>query len=108
MADRFLDVWVTCPDRAAADRIAEACVAERLAACANVLAPASSIYRWDGAVERADEVPLVFKTRAALFDRLAARIRTLHPYEVPAIVATALSPVEPACAAWLRQETRED
>ena len=107
MAEGLVDVWVNCPDRETAERIAEACVAARLAACANLLAPVSSIYRWKGAVERAEEVPLLLKTRAALFDRLAARVKALHHYEVPSIVATALPQAEAAYAAWLVEETRE-
>jgi len=104
---RFIDVWVNCPDRATAEAIASACVGERLAACANILAPISSVYRWKGAVERAEEDPLVLKTRTELFDALAAHVKAGHPYEVPSIVATDLPHVEQDYADWLRQETRE-
>ena len=66
MATQFVDIWINCPDRAVADRIASAAIEQRLAACANVLAPISSIYRWKGAVEQAEEVPLLRECRNVL------------------------------------------
>ena len=103
----FLDVWVNCPDQGTAERIASACLEERLAACANVLAPIDSVYWWKGRLESAREVPLVLKTRASLFEALAAQVRSCHPYEIPSIVATELPLMEPAYAAWLAEETQE-
>lgn len=105
---RFIDVWVNCPDRAAAAAIADVLVGERLAACANILAPIRSVYRWKGAVQRAEEVPLVLKTRGSLFAPLARRVKALHPYETPSIVATDLPLVEDGYAAWLAAETLEE
>lgn len=107
MTLRFIDIWINCPDRATAERIAEAVVAERLAACANVFGPISSVYRWKGPVERAEEIPLLLKTRAALFDAVAARVKALHPYETPSIVAAALTAVEENYGAWLAAETED-
>jgi len=104
---RFIDVWINCPDRATAEAIAAALVAERLAACANILAPVSSTYRWKGAVERAEEVPLLLKSRASLFATLSRRVKALHPYEVPSIVATGLPLVEEDYAGWLAAETED-
>jgi periplasmic divalent cation tolerance protein len=101
----FIDVWVNCPDRATAEAIAEACVDERLAACANIFGPITSIYRWKGAIECADEVPLLLKTRRDLFEKLATKVRALHPYEVPSIIATELPLVDAAYAKWLPEET---
>ena len=103
--DRLIDVWVNCPARAVADRIAEAAIGGRLAGCANLLPPVASLYRWKGAVERAEEVPLVLKTRAGHFDALVALARSLHPYETPSIVAMPLDAVEEDYARWLREET---
>ena len=102
---KFIDALVTCPDRASAETIARALVEERRAACANIGAGVTSIYRWKDAIEQADEIPLMLKTRASLFGRLAARVKALHGYEVPCIVAMELADVEPAYAAWLEQET---
>jgi periplasmic divalent cation tolerance protein len=102
---QFIDVLITCPDSDCAERIAQACVQERLAACANVGGGIVSIYNWKGATERANEIPLSLKTRAALFGRLSARVKALHPYETPCIVAMALADVETDYAGWLEAET---
>ncbi|MEQ1609496.1 MAG: divalent-cation tolerance protein CutA [Hyphomonadaceae bacterium] len=101
----FIDVLITCPDRASAEAIARACLEERLVACANIGGKVTSMYRWNGAVETADEITLMLKTRADLFGKLSARARALHPYNVPCIIATGLIAVEPAYAAWLEAET---
>jgi periplasmic divalent cation tolerance protein len=102
---RFIDVLITCPDRASAETIARACVEERLAACANIGSAIASVYRWKGAVETADEIPLFLKTREALFGPLGERVRALHPYDVPCIVASEITHVDSAYAAWLETET---
>ena len=102
---QFIDVLVTCPDRACAEAIARACVGERLAACGNIGAEVSSVYWWKGVVEEAEEVPLLLKTRAGLFGRLSERVKALHPYDVPCIVATEFVAVEAGYAAWLEGET---
>jgi periplasmic divalent cation tolerance protein len=102
---RFIDVLVTCPDFACAETIARSCVSDKLAACANVGGPITSIYRWDGVVETSEEVSLMLKTREALFGTLSARVKALHPYEVPCIIASEIVMAEPAYAAWLEAET---
>ena len=102
---QFIDILITCPDRQTASRIARICVDERLAACANIGEAIESIYRREGQIEEAMEFPLLLKTRAELFDRLAARVKAEHPYEVPCIMATELVAVDPAYAAWLEAET---
>ena len=91
-------VLVTVPNAETADKLAEALVGERLAACVNVLPPMRSIYRWKGAVERDEEQLCLVKTTAAGFERLRARIVELHPYEVPEVVAL---PIERGHAAYL-------
>lgn len=102
---RFIDVWVNCPDQATAEKIAETCIAEKLAACANILPAINSVFRWKGAIEKAEEIPLLMKSRADLFPALAAQVRKLHPYEVPSILATDLAFIDTAYAEWLRKET---
>lgn len=79
-------ILTNCPDEATADRIAEALIGARLAACANRYAPIVSLYHWQGAVAKDTEVPLLIKTRADIADRVAAELRGLHPYDVPAIL----------------------
>jgi periplasmic divalent cation tolerance protein len=85
--DETLIVLTNLPDRAAAVKLAHELVERRLAACVNVLAACTSVYRWKGAVETAQEVPLLIKTRSVLYDELEAAIVELHPYEVPEIIA---------------------
>lgn len=102
------DLWevdVTCPDADTAAAIAHACVAERLAACAQVWPGLRSLYRWQGAIADDPEVALRLKTTSARFEALAARIRALHPYEVPAIQAVAVVAATPDFADWVRAET---
>lgn len=98
-------VMTNAPDGACAERIADAAVAARLAACANILAPCRSVYRWQGTVERAEEVPVLLKTTRGSCPRLQSLIRELHPYEVPEIIT--LGPVGglPAYLAWVAGET---
>jgi uncharacterized protein involved in tolerance to divalent cations len=105
--DALIDVWVNCPDRETAGRIADAAVGDRLAACANIMAPVASVYHWNGKVERADEVPLLLKSRTDLFGALCTQVRALHPYEVPSIVATAICATDAAYGNWLGAETAQ-
>jgi periplasmic divalent cation tolerance protein len=100
----FIDVLVTCPDPVSAAAIARACVEERLAGCASYGAEVTSVYRWKGVIETTEEITLTLKSRAGLFEKLSERIRALHPYEVPCIVASAMASAAPAYAAWLEAE----
>lgn len=98
-------VLTNCPDETTARTIAQAVVEARLAACVNILAPVQSVYRWQGKVESAVEIPLFFKSTAANYERLAETIRTLHPYEVPEIIALPITHGLPAYLNWLAAET---
>ena len=98
--------YCTCPDPATADRIADALVDERLAACVNVLPGVRSVYRWQDAVERADEVLLVIKTTDDRLDALTARITSLHPAELPELIAVEVSGGLPAYLSWVVEQTR--
>jgi len=93
------------PDEATARALAQKLVAERLAACVNILAPCRSVYRWQGALEEATEVPLFIKTTAATYPALEAAIRAEHPYELPEIVALPLTAGLPGYLAWVAEET---
>jgi periplasmic divalent cation tolerance protein len=94
-----------CPDHDTARRIAEALVAERLAACVQLLPGATSVYRWQGVVERASEVLLLAKTTRDRFDALSARIVAGHPHAVPEIVAFDVAAGLPAYLDWVARET---
>jgi periplasmic divalent cation tolerance protein len=98
-------VLTTVPDRDHAERIAQALVEERLAACVNILVPAVSIYRWQGALERADELPLLIKTAAARLPELERRLLALHPYDVPEIVAVPVSGGHSRYLDWVLAES---
>jgi len=84
-----------------AERIAERLVEQGLAACVNVLPDAISIYRWKGRVERDEERLLLIKTRAERFEALREAILSLHPYEVPEIVALPIAAGHEPYLAWL-------
>lgn len=101
-------VLTNCPDQASADALAAALVELRLAACVNVLAPCRSVYRWQGKVENAEEVPLLIKTTAERYAALEAEICARHPYELPEIVAIPIERGLPAYLQWLSDETRPD
>ena len=92
---------------AAADEIAAALVSERLAACVQVIGPVRSTYRWKGAVERSSEWLCVAKTAEPRVDAVVARIRALHSYEQPEIVATAIDGGDPGYLEWIRRETAD-
>ena len=98
-------VITNLPDNASAERLARALVEARLAACVNILAPCRSVYRWQGRVETADEVPLLIKTCAARYAELEAAIRARHPYDVPEIVACDLARGLPEYFAWVAAQT---
>jgi len=104
----ILLVLTNVPDREAARRLANALVEARLAACVNVLAECTSVYRWRGAVETASEVPILIKTRAALFSEVEALILSHHPYEVPEVIALSLHAGSIAYLEWLVRETQPE
>jgi periplasmic divalent cation tolerance protein len=91
-------VITNLPDRAAAEKLADALIEKRVAACVNILAPCRSVYRWKGAVQHDEEHPLLIKTSTERYAALEAAIRAGHPYELPEIVAV---PIERGLAAYL-------
>jgi periplasmic divalent cation tolerance protein len=98
-------ILTNLPDRESALRLARTLVERRLAACVNVLGGCTSIYRWQGNMETAEEVPLFIKTRQALYGEVEAAIRSLHPYELPEIVAVSVVRGLSGYLAWLAAET---
>lgn len=97
-------LWSTFADRGEAERVAELVVTERLAACANILGACTSIYRWEGKVERGEEVPALFKTTPELAGRLRTRIAELHSYDLPVIEAWPAA-ASPSVLDWIARET---
>ncbi len=104
MPDALL-VLTNMPDRAAAVQLAQTLIERRLAACVNVLAECTSVYRWQGGVENATEVPLLIKTRSALYPELENAIRRLHPYELPEIIAVPIRYGLTEYLEWVSGET---
>jgi periplasmic divalent cation tolerance protein len=98
-------VFTNLPERAAAERLADALVAKRLAACINILAPCRSVYRWQGAVQHEEEHPVLIKTTRAAYAELEAEIRAHHPYELPEIVAVPIERGLPAYLDWVVAQT---
>ncbi len=91
MTDGVLLTFCTCPDESVALSLAETLVRERLAACVNLLPGVRSIYIWQGKLQRDAEVLLQIKSAASGFPDLAARLRELHPYDLPEIMAVPIS-----------------
>lgn len=97
-------VLTNLPDSESAFNLARELVHLRLAACANVLPPATSFYRWEGREERATEIPLLVKSTRERYLDLEAAIRARHPYTVPEIIAWPIERGLPAYLAWVEQE----
>lgn len=98
-------VITNCPDEATANTIALVLVEAHLAACVNILPRCQSIYRWQGTVETANEVPLLIKTAAANYPALEEAIRSRHPYAVPEIIAFPVARGLPDYLNWVAAET---
>lgn len=95
----------SCPDEASATRIADALVAEGLAACVSLLPGVRSVYRWQGAIEHATETLLLIKSAAPVV-QLGARLRALHPYELPELLAVEAASGLPAYLDWVVTNSR--
>ena len=106
--DRVVGVYLTFPDVATAEGVAVALVAERLAACVNVLPPATSVYRWNGRVVREAEVIAWAKTTRGRLGALTATIEAHHPYDVPCVVAYPAMGGSAAYLDWVRCETEAE
>ena len=104
-SDQFIIVLTTYPIDTDADSLAATLVEERLAACVNILPPMRSVYRWKDAIERADERQIVIKTTKARLTALEARIRTLHPYDVPEFVVLPIESGSADYLSWLAENT---
>jgi periplasmic divalent cation tolerance protein len=98
-------VLTNLPDSESAFNLARELVHLRLAACANVLAPVRSFYRWDGNEETATEYPVLIKSTADRYDAVESAIRERHPYSVPEIIAWPVQRGLPAYLDWVEQES---
>jgi periplasmic divalent cation tolerance protein len=98
-------LYVTCTSEDEAIKIAETLVEEKLAACANILGRTTSIFRWEGKVQRETEVALILKTRSELVANATARVKSLHSYSVPCVAAVSLTSGNADFLNWIELET---
>lgn len=103
MADEILLAFSTFPEAASARRIARELVQENLAACANIVPAIESIYRWKGEVEEAQETLVLFKTTRARFTDLQVKLKSLHPYDVPELIAIDVVEGLPEYLRWVAE-----
>ena len=99
-------VMVTCGSRAEAETIAERLVEERLVACAGIAGEVRSIFHWQGAISRETETLLIMKTQMSCFEPLSRRVKELHSYQVPEIIALPILSGTPDYLSWIRDSTR--
>ena len=99
-------VFCTFPDPVSARQIGTLLVEKQLAACVNLIPAVESIYRWQGKVEQAAETLAIFKTTATAFPEFERELATLHPYEVPEIIAIEPAAVAETYARWVMAEVR--
>jgi len=104
MADEIV-VFITTSNPEEASKIARALVEERISACVNIIKGIRSIYRWQKEVQDEEEALLIVKTRGELFERLEKRVRELHSYTVPEVIAISISEGSAPYLKWLREST---
>lgn len=104
----FIEIVTTCPDRLTAERIGQAIVEKRLAACAQISAPIFSIYHWEGKIEQATEYYCLLKSRRELFQQISKLILSIHPYKVPEIIARPIDQIAESYKIWLEEYTQND
>ncbi|MDV6340166.1 divalent-cation tolerance protein CutA [Nitrosomonas sp. Is35] len=93
------------PDEKSAMQLAEALIHQQLAACVNVLSPCASVYRWQGKIESAGEIPVLIKTRKQHYDRVEQLIKMMHPYELPEVIMVPITGGLPAYLQWIADTT---
>ena len=104
--ERAVFVYTTYPSIVEAEQAGRILVERRLCACVNILPGMVSFYRWQGAIERGDEVVMIIKTRAAFAEAVRATVRDMHSYTTPAILVIPIESVDPDYHAWLMAETQ--
>ncbi len=108
MTTEMLLIHCSCPDQECAEQIANHLLDQRLAACISITPPITSIYRWQGKREETAETMLLIKSSRAAYSALEQAILTLHPYELPEIVAVSVEQGLPGYLQWVKQCTTED
>ena len=106
--ERAVFVYTTWPSAVEAEAAGRRLVERKLAACINILPHMTSIYRWEGAIERGEEAVMIVKTRASLAAEVSEAVKHLHSYDTPAILVMPLESVEKTYLGWLLAETRTE
>jgi periplasmic divalent cation tolerance protein len=101
LQNTYVIVMVTTSSKKEAEKIAQRLLDERLIACANIMGPVSSLFRWSGKMDKAEEYLIIMKSRKDLFEKLAETVKALHSYEVPEILALPIVAVSKAYLDWL-------
>ena len=104
MADEYSLVYMTAGSKEEAEAVADALVEERLAACVNIIGGMVSVYRWEGRVHHDEEVVLIAKTTVRCLEALTGRVKELHSYECPCIVALPLEGGNPTFFEWISRQ----
>jgi periplasmic divalent cation tolerance protein len=105
LRDAAILVLTNVPGRAVATELAQALLADRIAACVNIGGPVESIYHWRGRIEKGEEVPVAIKTRSALYSKVEDALRKIHPYDTPEIIAIPIVDGDARYLDWLAAET---
>lgn len=103
MSDQVRLALITAPEMDVAERLVHTLVEERVVACGNIVPGLTSIYRWEGAVERSTEVQIILKTTAARVPYLIDRVQELHPYEVPEVLVLPIEDGHGPYLSWVRE-----
>jgi periplasmic divalent cation tolerance protein len=103
--DKPVLIYSTFPSTESADRAGSGLVEGRLAACVNIIGGMTSVYRWEGRIERGSEAVMIIKTRASLADTVVARVKEQHPYTNPALLVVPVEGGSGDYLAWLMEET---
>lgn len=106
MAARHVLILITAPNPEEGQKIADALIAEKLAACVNLVEKVTSIYWWQGKVERDAEALLIVKTKSSLVEALTARVKQLHSYTVPEVIALPIEWGNPDYLKWIDEVTK--
>jgi periplasmic divalent cation tolerance protein len=105
--ERIVFVYTTYPSIVEAEAAGRALVERELAACVNILPGMVSIYRWQGAIERGEEVVMIIKTRAALAEAAGAAVKDMHSYATPAVLVIPVESVDKDYLSWLTAGTEQ-
>jgi periplasmic divalent cation tolerance protein len=101
LKNNYIIILVTCKDKQEAEKITQSLLKEHLIACANIVNPVTSFFHWHGKIDRAEECLIVMKSRMDLFSQVAERVKGLHSYEVPEILALPIVEGSKAYLDWM-------